>query len=387
MKYLITYDDAQKICKYYNNFNFSEHMFRLENYKISTFDYFICGYNHFANPLPNEPNIHAFDMRGVTFVFNNDGTIWKRFLMFPKFFNINQIEETQYDKVKDKKIKHISTKEDGSLVAFMMLPNGKLFAKTIRGFDNDQALAAKQLLYAWEDHVKWVKNLLDNGFTPLFEYVSYANRIVLKYGDPELRFIGLRNNSNGDYIPASEVKDIPNFMYSINSESFTLDELIAKSKVEENKEGWVVLFEDDMLLKVKTQWYFTVHGLRTMNVFREDYVIENYYKETLDDLISQLNPIEDKDAFEFINRVTKAIDNYASYIDSKVEILYKKYIEIYGQNFAKFATECHKEPYFGLIRSYIDDKNDYKKKKVELILQKTYRLNSAKEIVDKYKSL
>lgn len=386
MKYLVTYDDAQKICRYYNNFNFSEHMWRIGNYKISAFDYFICGYNHFANPLPNEPNITAFDMRGVTFVFNEDGTIFNRYLMLPKFFNINQIEETQYDKVKDKNIVHISSKEDGSLVAFMMLPNGKLFAKTIRGFDNDQVISSQQILFAWEDHTKWVKKQLEDGFTPLFEYVSYANRIVLKYGSPELRFIGLRNNSNGDYIPASKVSDIPSTMYFIKNESFTLDELIEKSKVEEDKEGWVVIFDDDMLLKVKTQWYFTVHGLRTMNVFREDYVIENYYKETLDDLVSQLNPIEDKDAFDFIDKVTKAIDNYAAHIDSKVEALFNRFLIEFNGDFAKFATACHKEIYFDFMRAYIDDKNKYKNKKVQFILEKTYRLNKAKEIVEKYKT-
>jgi len=358
-------------------------LWRIDNYKISAFDYFICGYNNFANPLPDEPNITAFDMRGVTFVFNEDGTLFKRYLMLPKFFNINQIEETQYDKVKDKKIVHVSSKEDGSLVSFMMLPNGKLFSKTIRGFDNDQAVDSLRLLYLWEEKVLWVKRLIEQGFTPLFEYVSYANRIVLKYSEPEIIFIGLRDNNTGDWIPASKVEAPPYVSY-IKKEDWTLDQLIEKSKVEENKEGWVVIFDDGMLLKVKTQWYFMVHGLRTMNVFREDYIIENYYKETLDDLVSQLNPIEDKDAFDFINRVTKAIDNYAAHIDTKVEGLFNKFLTVYNGDFAKFATDCHKEPYFDFMRAYIDDKDKYRDRKIKFILDKTYRLNRAKEIVEKY---
>ena len=74
---------------------------------IYAFNYFLCEYNWFVKPLENEPRIHGRDMRGVTFVFNEDGTLYKRFLMLEKFFNINQVAETQYNLVKEKKIKCI----------------------------------------------------------------------------------------------------------------------------------------------------------------------------------------------------------------------------------------------------------------------------------------
>ena len=113
--YLITYEDAIEIAKRYNNNNFWEIQFLKNGYKLSSFNYFICGWDDFAKPLPLKPDINAFDMRGVTFVFNKDGSVWKRFLMLPKFFNINQVESTQYGNIKNKKIKNISIKEDGSL--------------------------------------------------------------------------------------------------------------------------------------------------------------------------------------------------------------------------------------------------------------------------------
>jgi T4 RnlA family RNA ligase len=381
MKYMITYQDALEICKKYDNFNFSEHLFSIDEYKISTFNYFLCGYNHFANPLENKPNIHAFDMRGVTFVFNLDGTLWKRFLMLPKFFNLNQIDETQYSNIKNKKIKHISTKEDGSLIAFMILPNGKLFSKTIGGFANDQSKISMTLLYKSEENAIWVKKIINEGFTPLFEYVSWENRIVLKYSNAEIRFIGLRSNINGDFIPASEVKEIPNSIYFIKSEISTLDELIERSKVEENKEGWVIMLEDRMLLKVKTNWYFRSHNLRTENIFREDFVIKNYYEETLDDIVSQLNKDIDSDAFEFINKVTTAVSNYSNHIEYCVNILYE--ISKNYKEWNDFAKQYHKEPYFDFVKFY-ENKDYYKEKKINYILKKTYRLNNAREIVEKW---
>ena len=387
MSYMITYDDAKEITQRYNNFNFSEHLYRIRGYKISVFDYFICGYNDFANPLPDRPDVDGFDMRGVTFVFNKDGSLWKRFLMLPKFFNLNQVEETQYHKIKDKKIAHISAKEDGSLVTFMMTPDGELFVKTIRGFDNDQAVGAMALLNFWKGSKEWVKNLLNQGLTPLFEYVSWDNRIVLKYSKPELRFIGARDNHNGRFFPASEMNQnyIPDTMFVIPKIDATLDDLIKESKTCEDKEGWVIIFADGQMVKVKTEWYFHIHGIRTENVFREDYIIKSYYEETLDDVVSQLDPVEDEDAFKFIDMVTGAIDNYSAYIDKcvdeSVDLLHNYYLNDWGD----FASNCHKKPFFGFVKFRIQAGDEYKRRKIEWILQKAYKLNRAKSIVEKWK--
>ena len=110
MKYQLTYNDALKICEAYKNFNFykTEHMFG--NYKVVTFNYFLCDYRNFVMPLREDPSINAMDMRGVTFVFNEDGTFYKRFLMLKKFFNVNQVEETQISVLKNKKIKYVLIK-------------------------------------------------------------------------------------------------------------------------------------------------------------------------------------------------------------------------------------------------------------------------------------
>jgi len=384
---MLTYEDGQEVCKHYKNFNFSEHQFRIRGFKVSTFDYFICGYNDFAKPLPHKSEVNAFDMRGVTFVFNKDGTLWNKFFMLPKFFNLNQIEETQYLKVKDKKIKHISCKEDGSLVTFMMTPDEKLFSKTIRGFDNDQAVAAMNLLGAWEERMIWVKTLLRQGLTPLFEYVSWDNRIVLKYSKPQLRFIGVRDSYNGMFFPASEMNQayIPEGVYVIPKVDATLDELIELSKTEENIEGWVVIFEDGTMIKIKTLWYFNIHGVRTESIFREDYIIKNYYEETLDDVLAQLDPNEDKDAFDFVNVVTHAIDKYSNHIDECVEEMANQLNLNYNEDWSKFATEMHKKPYFQYVKFWIQDKNEYKKRKIENVLALTYRLKRAQQIVEKWK--
>lgn len=385
MKYLLTYEDAKLICEKYNHKNFWEIQFMINGYKLSSFNYFICGWNDFNNPI-NNTKVNAFDMRGTTFVFNKDGSLWKRFFMLPKFFNLNQVEKTQYEVLKSKKINSITQKEDGSLIAFMILPDGKLFSKTIGSFASEQASNALTLLYYDEEHVLWVKKLLNDGFTPLFEYVARDNRIVLSYGKAHLRFIGIRNNITGEYCSSAEMNTfkIPKSIYIVEEIFSTLDDLINLSKIKKDKEGWVVKFEDGLLVKIKTHWYFSLHGIRTENVFREDYVIKNYLEETLDDLLSLLDPVKDQDAFEFVDKVTKAINAYMDHIELYVSYLIKRYENEFQNNWKEYATKCHSEPYFGLSRVMIEKPIEFKKKLIELVLERTSKFKNAKELIQKY---
>jgi len=384
--YLLTYEDALEISKRYNNNNFWETSYMIRDYKVSSFNYFICGWSDFESPLPDKVNVNAFDMRGTTFVFNKDGSLHERFLMLPKFFNLNQVESTQYGNVKDKKIKSITTKEDGSLIAVMRLPDNTLFAKTIGSFDNEQIEAAMKFLKDNHIYELFCRVQLDAGYTPLFEYVSWDNRIVLKYSKPELRLIGARNNKTGEFHTAADFDGIDaNIVVAENFKNLSLDDLIEKAKTEENKEGWVVMFEDGQLIKIKTEWYFRLHGLRTMNINREDFVIQNYLNETLDDIMAQLDPIEDADAYTFVMEVTAAINNYISYIDKSVnELVYLYNTSEYFGKWPKFAMEKHKAAFFGLARTKIERPEEYQRRKKEFILGITYHLKPAKQIIEKW---
>lgn len=389
MKYLITYEDALRISEAYKNFNFYKTEHRIDDFRIVTFNYFLCDYKMFITPLREAPEINALDMRGVTFVFNKDGSLYKRFLMLPKFFNVNQIEETQMDVLKNKKIKNITIKEDGSLVAFMELPNGKVFAKTQAGFTNEQSMQTMNLYENNEKIQLFVKDSFEAGFTPLFEYVAYDNRIVLKYSGRDLRLIGLRNNETGEYISAANMS--ADTWYGIGTvKTLAIDSIRALEglmKISEDMEGVVVEFEDGQLVKWKTAWYFNLHGIRTMHIFREDYVIHNYLNETLDDATQELNMTDDGDAFKFIERVKTAVNNWSNYIEEKVDELVNAYnSSFYFGYWAKFATDKHKSAFFGLTRTKIEKPETYKKKKIEYMLAKTRSLTDAKNIVEKYEN-
>lgn len=392
MKYIITYNDAVEITKAYDNFNFSSKEYEIDGYRIVTFNYFLCEYNFFVHPLKEKDWIHAKDMRGVTFVFNKDGSLYKRFLMFEKFFNVNQVEETQIHLLREKKIKHVTYKEDGSLIAFMNLPNGRVFAKTQAGFDNEQANRAMELYNHQDGIKKFVDDALEIGHTPLFEYVAYDNRIVLKYKGRELRLIGLRDNFDAKYYSVAEMGKL-NIAYDIPHAKVvditSIDELEHLVNTATDIEGVVVEFEDGQLVKWKTAWYFNLHGIRTENIFREDFVIKHFLEGTLDDVTQELNMTDDADAFKFIDRVKKATLKWSNLIEKEVNTLVELYNNLNGfyfGNWVKFATDNHKKTHFGLARTKIEKPELYKIYKIEYMIKAAKHLLKAKKIIEKYES-
>lgn len=387
-KYKLTYEDATKISKAYKNFNFYATEFRIKGYKVVTFNYFLCDPRWFTTPLREFPEISAKDMRGVTFVFNEDGTLFKKFLMLEKFFNLNQTEETQEHLLKNKKIKNVTIKEDGSLVAFMQLPDKTVFTKTQGGFDNEQSQNALKIYNEDKNIKKFVDDFLSDGFTPLFEYVSFDNRIVLKYNKKELRLIGIRDNERLEaFISVADMSQIMD-RYNIpviTTVSFdTLDEIKERMKTATDMEGVVIEFEDGQLVKIKTEWYFNLHGIRTENIFREDYIIQNFLKETLDEVTQDLDSEKDADAFAFIEYVKSATRNWSDYIDKSVQEFVDMYI-LSSDPWNVFAEKYHKKAFFGLMRTFIENPDIYNKKKIEYMLTKSYFLMDAKNIVEKWR--
>jgi hypothetical protein len=123
-----------------------------------------------------------------------------------------------------------------------------------------------------------------------------------------------------------------------------------------------------------------------MNIFREDYIIRNYLTQNLDDILSQLNPEEDEDAFTFVQTVTEAADNYSKHINICTYKLRDIYNTTYGgTDWTEFAKANHKEPFFGLSRTLIEKPEEYRDKRTEVILKRCQRLKGAIEIVNRYK--
>lgn len=183
------------------------------------------------------------DFRGITFD-EATGVCVSR--PFHKFFNLNQIPETQFDR-----LKHLDAlvfeKVDGSLVHFLK-HKGEYRAATQSGTDTKHSIEAEKLttrLGLWDR----VGRMVDDGFTPMFEYVSPRFPIVLWYPTERLVFLCARNCETGNYVFSGDFDD------KAERYQHRFSEIVEKATELEYAEGFVCWLEDGSVVKVKSPWY------------------------------------------------------------------------------------------------------------------------------------
>jgi len=320
---ILTYEEATKIVGNSNGvFTESKHL--IDGFNISIFNYRLATYENFINPI-NDSSLNGLELRGLTFIFNKDGSLFKRYLLMEKFFNINENEGTQLTDLNKLKIKYVYNKEDGSVISFVKLPNGKVVAKSKASFDSYQANKAN-FIYNNDDDIKsFVDDMLNIDIVPIFEYVSPFNKIVINYNNDELILLKLRNNKTGEYFNIDNITEEWNIKVP-EKFNYTLDELEELSKSVEGKEGWVIEFENGLKVKKKTEWYFSLHKLYTEDLNKENYLIEKIIKEEIDDVISILDNSHYHDFIrEKVNKITNLISKYIDDKSNKVNELYNVY--------------------------------------------------------------
>ena len=320
---ILTYEEATKIVGNSNGvFTESKHL--IDGFNISIFNYRLATYENFINPI-NDSSLNYLELRGLTFVFNKDGSLFKRYLLMEKFFNINENKGTQLTDLNKLKIKSVYNKEDGSVISFVKLPNNKVVAKSKASFDSYQANKAN-FIYNNDDDIKsFVDDMLNIDIVPIFEYVSPFNKIVINYNNDELILLKLRNNKTGEYFNIDNITEEWNIKVP-EKFNYTLDELEELSKSVEGKEGWVIEFENGLKVKKKTEWYFSLHKLYTEDLNKENNLIEKIIKEEIDDVISILDNSHYHDFIrEKVNKITNLISKYIDDKSNKVNELYNVY--------------------------------------------------------------
>jgi T4 RnlA family RNA ligase len=379
-----SYEEAVEMCNK-PDAAFYETKLKVDGFTVSIFNYRLAQFSDFNLPLEDKPEVKAFEMRGLTFVFNKDGSLYKRFVLLEKFFNLNQVPNSMYSVVKDYKIRYINNKEDGSIASFIQLPNGKIVGRSKMGFDNDQANGINKIYKTNKDVNSFVDWALNNDIVPIFEYVAPHNRIVLRYSQEELILLRLRDNKTGKHI---DIKDHLDKIGSIKIAPFedddTLDGLIEKSKTEAEKEGWIVQFDNDHMVKIKTDWYRNLHSVYTNDLYHEDKLIKLIIDEKIDDIICELK--EDDHLRRRVDEIVSIIKKCVREKIDRIHGLYNVYKKL--NSIKEFAISYYNNEDFSDTMKYIRNSDisleDLAK---DWILKKTNRLEKAREFIENNKTI
>jgi hypothetical protein len=252
--YIPTYHECIEIVETNPKGCFQEKSHLIDSYRISIFGYREAKFNNFILPLPERISINALELKGISYIFDDRGNIFNHHLMLHKFWEINQYPFCSYQKLKDKKIKDITTKEDGYMITYVKLPNKEIISQLKTGFDCDVNIAANKYLDQ-SNYLKFIEKCLKRKQQPIFEYISEKTKMTIDYkGKEELILIQLRDNTTGKYLNTNKITEVP----VIKRENFkNINEILEESKTLTDKEGWVVRFTDDYFIKIKTRWYHT----------------------------------------------------------------------------------------------------------------------------------
>lgn len=223
------------------------------------------------------------ECRGL--IFDKEGNIMSR--PFHKFFNVNEREETQTHEIDMSQPHVIMEKMDGSMIR-PILVDGYLRLATKMGVTN-VAMQAEEWLASQDVYRKeWMWAQLQNGIngiTPIFEWVSPFNQIVLAYEEADLVYLGSRDNVTGEYF----FQENPPFTVvpQYGSVDGTILDYVARQREAEGREGDIIRFADGHMLKVKNDWYVRIHKTIDRILFDRN-IIALILNEEVDDVIPML---------------------------------------------------------------------------------------------------
>jgi len=269
----------------------------------------------------------AKECRGIVFD-NTSGKCLRR--PYPKFFNVNEKEETQMDKIKTERILWVADKLDGTLIS-PVIRNGNIFWGTKRLADdfND---AVWRWLYSQEievvqQYVDLVWHYVSTGITPIFEFHDpkcAGTVIVIHYDKAFLKLTGLRDILTGEMFDVTKINHSAKYpkVEIVDHLAITsLEEIKKELEDAEGVEGRVIMLEKTGLVKMKSPWYVKRH--RVKSLFEYDYIKAQLFLGTheeisMDDIAPEMDKEDRESLAKFGNKLKDMLAKVRTHVITRV---------------------------------------------------------------------
>lgn len=251
------------------------------------------------------------ECRGIIFD-SKTGDIIRR--PFHKFFNVNEREETQ-DHVVDLSRPHcILEKLDGSMIAPFIVGDQMIWGTKMGA--TDVAKPVMEYVCRNPEYIRFASDAISNGWTPIFEWCSRKQRIVLDYFDDQLVLTGMRNMNTGVYALHGNLEAIGR-AYAIPVVRAFEPQSDMKAFIDyvrdlEDLEGFVVRFDDGHMLKLKCHWYLQIHKAKEA-ILQDRNIVELILDDKLDDVKAHLPPMDAASLTRFESQFNLAVAD-ATYV-------------------------------------------------------------------------
>lgn len=319
-------------------------------------DYFVVNYvvmnEDTFPPVEAGTELSKFRRECRGLVFDKQGNLINR--RFHKFFNVNEREETRLEAIDWSKPHHILEKLDGSMVSPCPI-DGHIRWMTKMGI-TDTSMEAEVYVAKNYKYTYFAFEMIRIGATPIFEWCSNKNRIVLDYPEDQLVLLAIRDNTTGKYtshpflVDCGEEFDIP----VVKAYSYDSKNILEIIRQQEDTEGVVIRFQDGHMVKVKSDWYVRIHKVKSA-LANEREVVNMILNEKLDDIIPVLPPQDVEKIKSFQNKLMAKMHEQARILKILVD---SNRMERDRKTFAIECSQNFTPLWRGLIFSFWDSCTD-----------------------------
>lgn len=272
--------------------------------------------------------------RGV--IFNSKGDLIAR--PYPKFFNLSELKNKNI--IPDLPYTIIE-KMDGSL-GIIFFYNNEWILATKGSFESEQAIKGNQLLKQ-KDLSK-----LNKDYTYLVEIISEESFICVKYDYEDLVLHGIIETKTGEEydVLTSDLEDVfkyPRFF----DYNLPINELF--DTIETNMEGYVIKYQNNFRLKIKSDEYILIHRIK--NNITPKRIINAYIEES--DFESIILDLEEE-YYDYYKKINNKLKQYFNDYKSDSINCYNKVVKRLPENFSSFEfyNKTKDLRNFNLVLSY-----------------------------------
>lgn len=252
-------------------------------------------------------SIETLECRGIK--FDKSGRVLARPLH--KFFNMGENEFSSESMVSSRfnQPHVILEKLDGSMIHPAVIDD-QIRLMTKMGITDTSAMAEEFIsnkLY----YNDFMIDLDAQNYTPIFEFISPKNQIVVSYSEENLILLAIRHKNTGNYISYDDMLNLA-MVYNIpvvnHIDPFEdINEFKKYISTLEGEEGFVICWDDGYRVKVKSEWYLVRHKSKDLINF-EYKTVQMILDEKDDDLIPLLQEADIKKLNDLKAFVEKGIE-------------------------------------------------------------------------------
>lgn len=246
---------------------------------------------------------------------------------YHKFFNAGERDETQLNKIDLTKLHVVLEKLDGSMIR--PIPTKEGFRLATKAGITDVAMNAEVFIADKKHYALFIEKCFQRNITPIFEWCSRKNRIVVDYPEDQLILTAMRYVSDGSYVTYEVMKNyatawgIP-VVKAIAGDETDITKVVDHIRKWDDGEGVVIRFDDGHMVKIKADDYVLRHKSKDA-INQEKNVLQTILDDSVDDLVPLLTPEDAERVKTFQNAFWASVTDLCIDMDHLFGMGNKKY--------------------------------------------------------------